>query len=118
LAAPNQTGRDKTGMWEYFSELETTRKYNGYFYSVGEALPIVKIDFHEKRISAYGVKTSFSCKKGISVKKEGIVYNDVSDIIAKENPVSPEPVGVRLQSVNGRINTIHFINKLNGIFFF
>jgi hypothetical protein len=34
-------GRDKLKIWEYFSEVEMTREYNGYFCSVGEALTIV-----------------------------------------------------------------------------
>jgi predicted transposase YbfD/YdcC len=34
-------GREKIRIWEYFSEVETTREYNGYFCSVGEALTIV-----------------------------------------------------------------------------
>jgi predicted transposase YbfD/YdcC len=34
-------GRDKKRIWEYFSEVETTREYKGYFCSVGEALTIV-----------------------------------------------------------------------------
>ena len=34
-------GREKIKIWEYFSEVETTREHNGYFCSVGEALTIV-----------------------------------------------------------------------------
>jgi hypothetical protein len=34
-------GRDKIKIWEYFSEVETTREHNGYFCSVVEALTIV-----------------------------------------------------------------------------
>jgi predicted transposase YbfD/YdcC len=34
-------GREKIRIREYFSEVETTREYNGYFCSVGEALTIV-----------------------------------------------------------------------------
>jgi hypothetical protein len=34
-------GRDKTKIWEYFSEVETTEEHNGYFCSVGEVLTIV-----------------------------------------------------------------------------
>ena len=34
-------GREKIKIWEYFSDLETTREYDGYFYSVREALIIV-----------------------------------------------------------------------------
>ena len=34
-------GREKTKLWEYFSEIETTREYDGYFCSVREALTIV-----------------------------------------------------------------------------
>ena len=34
-------GREKTNLWEYFSEIETTREYDGYFCSVREALTIV-----------------------------------------------------------------------------
>jgi hypothetical protein len=60
----------------------------------------------------------FSGKKGIPVKKEGIVYNYIGNMIAKENSVSPNSIGKRLQSVNGSINAIHFINKLNGVFIF
>jgi predicted transposase YbfD/YdcC len=32
---------DKKKIWEYFSEVETTKEHNGYFCSVGEALTIV-----------------------------------------------------------------------------
>ena len=34
-------GREKIGIWGYFSEVETTKEHNGYFCSVGEALTIV-----------------------------------------------------------------------------
>jgi predicted transposase YbfD/YdcC len=33
-------GREKIRIWEYFSEVETTKEYSGYFCSVGEALTI------------------------------------------------------------------------------
>jgi hypothetical protein len=41
----------------------------------------------------------FSGKKGIPVKKEDIVINNVRNMIAKENSVSPDFVGIRLQPV-------------------
>jgi predicted transposase YbfD/YdcC len=34
-------GREKLQIWEYFSEVETTKEHNGYFCSVAEALTIV-----------------------------------------------------------------------------
>jgi len=95
-------GREKIKIWEYFSEIETTKEHKGYFCSVGEALTIIMLG------SICGLRTVNQIHQWAASHREK--YENPMHIVSAQ--IAELGITFGQQTVEGKSNEIPAVREL------